>query len=358
MNEFDPTRRLKKPNRWLLVVYNNVNEAAATLIGMFCGVPPKIRTFLSAESLISVLLLGVAVCVFLVVQWSVKHASCFASREASWTIPTTAARTCPPLPYESVLEHNISGLSPGRVCLTSLTDVSLSNKGSLSHNAIRCRDFDSVGRVVGENHDQYAARHGYKYTLSDAVDISRPPAWSKIKAVQSRLDSGECDWVMWLDADVVFMNSTIRVESLIDARADLITTPDRSFGVSSGVWLIRNSAWSHQFLQDWWNMHRYVRSKGLSLSGDNKAFGVLVHDHLEKVEGSSENIRVTPGRCAMNSNGLFLNEDGIDAGTRRSDWKGSTDFYHSGDFIAHAAGVNDKLLAIQQLIDVDTSGGR
>ena len=78
----------------------------------------------------------------------------------------------------------------------------------------------------------------------------------------------------------------------------------------------------------------------------------------DRVEGSSENIRVTPGRCAMNSNGLFLNEDGIDAGTRRSDWKGSTDFYHSGDFIAHAAEVNDKLLAIQQLIDVDTSGGR
>lgn len=208
-----------------------------------------------------------------------------------------------------------------------------------------------MGDLVAQNHALYAHRHGYRYTMIPRMlDRHRPPAWSKVLAVQDRLESGECEWVMWMDADVVIMNHSVLLEqSLLSADdRDLIVTPDASFGVSSGVWLIRRGEWSRQFLKRWWNLKHFVRSKGLSLSGDNKAFGYLVGQILED-DNEREHIHVIPERCAMNSNAVFLNENALNKKT--TEWMGSTTYFHPGDFIAHAAGVDQKELAIQLLVD-------
>jgi galactosyl transferase GMA12/MNN10 family len=307
------------------------------------------------------------------VQWTVKHASCFRGEtdRLNWTLPPTVPRLCsasvhqhpsPALDQHTTTYHNdnknhTSWILPHQICLTSLSDGASTRdvQAPLWQRLTRCRSFDAIGGLLHDNHVRYTNRHGYQYTYREkTIDPSRPTAWSKVRAVQNELltPNRNCEWVMWLDADAVIMNSTIPVESLLqlaDPDADLIVTPDRSFGVSSGVWLIKNSDWSKRFLEEWWNMRRFVRPKGLSLSGDNQAFGHLVNQTLQSPDdGERRRIRVIP-RCAMNSLGWFVNEN--DVGTEAMNIQGSMDKYHTGDFVAHAAGIDNKLLAVQYLVD-------
>jgi galactosyl transferase GMA12/MNN10 family len=171
----------------------------------------------------------------------------------------------------------------------------------------------------------------------------------------------------------VIMDSYRLVESLIphDATSsdiDLIVTTDRRFTANSGVWLMRNSAWSRQFLEDWWNSKSFVRPNGLSLSGDNDAFGHLIRERLglstvdvptalqlsTAIEATKSPIRFI-ARCNMNSFGVFVPKASSRSRTnatniQQEEWYLSDQWYHDGDFIAHASGVDQKAAAVQMLL--------
>lgn len=74
-------------------------------------------------------------------------------------------------------------------------------------------DNDLMRRIVA-NHEAYCKRHGYTMILANNVlDPSRPPAWSKIRAVQQQLP--KFDYVVYIDMDVVIMNPDVTIESFI-----------------------------------------------------------------------------------------------------------------------------------------------
>lgn len=58
------------------------------------------------------------------------------------------------------------------------------------------------------------------------LDVSRPPAWSKIPAIRNSLRN--YDWVFWLDSDTLIMNNKFKLENIIpnDVETDLIITID------------------------------------------------------------------------------------------------------------------------------------
>ena len=179
---------------------------------------------------------------------------------------------------------------------------------------------------------------------------------------------------------------------------DLIVTYDRRFTANSGVWLLKNTNWSHTFLDDWWNSKQFVRPKGFSLSGDNDAFGTLINQHIQHdkqkaitnyYKNNNNNIhrnnqstlleeqyfdmtnliqsgpiRMIP-RCIMNSFGVFVPTTSITKFFRTSkgtatttaeknhtndEWYMSDKFYHDGDFIAHASGIDKKEDGIKLLL--------
>ena len=287
--------------------------------------------------------------------WLFHHAQCY-QREAgiSWreapihNIP----RPCPLPDYE--LLSAASSRQSVNICMTTLTDK---QSPSWYQRMIRCRDFDALEQISFPNQQRYAKKHGYVWNdSSHLVDPSRPPAWSKLLAVQALLQpNSHCDWVLWLDADVVIMNSNIRLENLVPADPDimLIATYDRKFTANSGVWLLRNSDWSRQFLHDWWNLKAWVRRPGLSLSGDNAAFGHLVDQVL-----LNEPRRIQlPARCNLNSFGVFLtpqqDQEIVMGGMSvlsKQDWYFSDKFYHKGDFIVHASGIDKKTQVLEMLL--------
>ena len=98
------------------------------------------------------------------------------------------------------------------------------------------------------NKVDYTKRHGYElFVETKSLDGSRPHAWSKIKAVSKYLETGRFDWVMWMDCDSFFMNVNLRLEHVLDSAYDLIISEDGAM-LNSGVFFIRNTAWSRAFL--------------------------------------------------------------------------------------------------------------
>ncbi|XP_020248964.1 probable alpha-1,6-mannosyltransferase MNN10 isoform X2 [Asparagus officinalis] len=136
--------------------------------------------------------------------------------------------------------------------------------------------------LVEGNKRSYAERMGYDFLdARSLVDRSRPPNWSKILAVRHYLD--RYDWVFWNDADTLVTNSNISLESILKAAIghldlhashDLVVTEDTN-GINSGVFFIRRSNWSKDFLDKWWNQTSFIQF-GSTKSGDNAAMKHLV----------------------------------------------------------------------------------
>jgi mannan polymerase II complex MNN10 subunit len=172
----------------------------------------------------------------------------------------------------------------GKICMASLTDAKL---GSPLQRIVRWLNSDSLLEMTWPNKQAYADKHGYSFfDESDNLDKLRPPSWSKIKAAQRLLHEEDCDWVFWLDADTVIINSEKTVQAFLPSNPDkdLILTRQKGGNYNAGAWLIRNSAWSKQFLQHWWDMKESVQPTGLRTSGDNAALKAYLLDQMDPAE--------------------------------------------------------------------------
>ena len=258
---------------------------------------------------------------------------------------TYLERSCPAPQYDVLSPEE---QDETRICLTTLTD---SKSSSLYQRVMRWRNFDAVLELSWDNKLKYAQKHGYSlYDASHLLDTSRPPAWSKIKAVQHQLESGDCDWVMWTDADTVIMNSDKKVEHFLPSDEDinLLVGSDNGGGYNSGVFLFKNTDWSRQFLQKWWDMKAYVNPTGISLSGDNHAMKDLLRDLPE----FDKNV-ASPPRCNLNSFAKFYPvSESLQAAENmeEKDWYMSESYYHKSDLIAHCAGIDNKDNCIRLLL--------
>lgn len=228
----------------------------------------------------------------------------------------------------------IGSTSELRIALITLSDVR-KPQGSSSPG----RDFGGVLQATWANKDSYASRHNYSYIdASLLLDANRPPSWSKILAVRHYLK--DYDWILWIDADTLITNPSIRIESLLprDRELDLIITKDQT-GYNAGMWLLRNSAWSLKFLDRWWAMDSFIRRRpGDTKSGDNDALKHLL-GKMSRGE-SRAHVGVVP-QCCFNSY-LWV-------GSVRNRWRYlwnprsfQLGLYQQGDFILHLAGIRNK----------------
>eukprot|EP00262_Sarcandra_glabra_P003408 TRINITY_DN14088_c0_g1_i2.p1 TRINITY_DN14088_c0_g1~~TRINITY_DN14088_c0_g1_i2.p1 ORF type:complete len:333 (+),score=25.10 TRINITY_DN14088_c0_g1_i2:41-1000(+) len=167
------------------------------------------------------------------------------------------------------------------------------------------RSFKGLMDTVKLNKIEYAEKKGYDFIdASDLVDKRRPASWSKIIAVRSHLQ--KYDWVFWNDADTLVTNSNISLESILRSvigdddfqnSPDLILTEDVT-GVNAGIFFVRRSKWSVDFLNMWWNQTAFVRFGG-SKSGDNDALKYLVNT-MPAAE-KQRHVRIPPMQCLFNS---------------------------------------------------------
>ena len=240
-----------------------------------------------------------------------------------------------------------------RICVTTLTD---SAKADPIQRLVRWRNFDSLLDMTWSNKQNYCDKYGYiLFNESMTLDTSRPPSWSKIRAVRRLLTEENCDWVFWMDADTVFMNSHKRIEDFLplpDSGVDLLLTIQKHNSWNAGAWLIRNTPWSIEFLDTWWNKKEFVQPKGLSESGDNSA---LV-DYLNSMDKAyfHEHIRVPP-RCLFNAVAKFVTAEereflSVPENLKALPFYMGNDRYHKTDLVAHVAGVDNKITTTALLL--------
>eukprot|EP00527_Entomoneis_sp_CCMP2396_P006523 CAMPEP_0198141074 /NCGR_PEP_ID=MMETSP1443-20131203/4145_1 /TAXON_ID=186043 /ORGANISM="Entomoneis sp., Strain CCMP2396" /LENGTH=346 /DNA_ID=CAMNT_0043803697 /DNA_START=90 /DNA_END=1130 /DNA_ORIENTATION=+ len=316
-NKHDSYYPLKrKPSRTFLYIRNRVNTSNITV------------TMLSA--VLSILLFH-------------RVFSLYMSHRRWINAPITyMERPCQKPQYETLQSD------AGRICITTLTD---SKSSSLFQRFIRWRNFDGILELTWQNKIDYARKHGYQlFDGSDLIDTTRPPAWSKILAVAQLMDEDKCDWIMWTDADTVVMNSDQKIENFLpsDPSKHLLVGSDNGGGYNSGVFLLRNTEWSRQFLSDWWDMRSFVRPPGMALSGDNNAMKALLRD----MPDFQEHV-LSPTRCTFNSFAKFLTfsqQLTVMENLKEQPWYASQDYYHKGDFLAHTPGYDNKANCLHLLL--------
>jgi hypothetical protein len=121
--------------------------------------------------------------------------------------------------------------------------------------------YERLGPMALVNRRQYCERHGYAFLDSVPELGGRPACWAKIPAILRAFR--EHEWVLWADSDTLIFEPSRSLDELCDSRFDLLVqSHDEHFRrlgiarevglarmpINTGVFLLRRSAWSIEFL--------------------------------------------------------------------------------------------------------------
>jgi hypothetical protein len=155
-------------------------------------------------------------------------------------------------------------------------------------NHIRWDDYGKCdyGDFASLNHHEYANKHGYSYIkkiVSNEDYQNWHPTWIKIDVIKTYLEI--FDYVVWIDADAVFVNQEIKIEDLIDSNIDLVIPKLEIDRVSGNVWtststgfmIWKNSDWSFNILNELWNNPKEFRFEYFH---EQSRLDDLIHEQL------------------------------------------------------------------------------
>jgi hypothetical protein len=104
-----------------------------------------------------------------------------------------------------------------------------------------------------QNKINYCSKHNYTFIDDESIyDASKPIPFSKLLLLKKYLK--DFDYLVWIDADILIMNSNITIESFIERYKtyDQITGSDWKMQ-NTGVWIVKNTDFSYDFLQAVWD---------------------------------------------------------------------------------------------------------
>ena len=105
--------------------------------------------------------------------------------------------------------------------------------------------------AIMENHRRYAQLYGYDYKSYESKhsrSLHEAATWSKPLWILDGLE--HYDWIFWVDADSIFMNTEINpIGSHIEnSEVDIVFSNDKVW-MNAGQLLVRSSTWSKKFLR-------------------------------------------------------------------------------------------------------------
>jgi len=135
----------------------------------------------------------------------------------------------------------------------------------------------SYGKFSEEINKKYCEEKGYIYHVEKDTDKikeyieDRAHTWAKPRLILEVMKKYDCDYVLFLDMDAIVSDSSIRIEEFIDDDFDLMATEDYSSHskMNAGVLLFKNSEWSRNFMNDWWEAGNYLRGTDCPALGAN-----------------------------------------------------------------------------------------
>lgn len=128
--------------------------------------------------------------------------------------------------------------------------------------------------------EKYCTEKQYQYFIEtdDNKILSelkgRAHTWYKPKLILEVLEKKNPDYVLFLDADAIVCNNSYRIKDFIIEGYDCIVTQDYGPSImNAGVLLFKNTEWTKEFLNKWWNISD-------TLTGPNNEKAGYYHDAL------------------------------------------------------------------------------
>lgn len=201
--------------------------------------------------------------------------------------------------------------------------------------------FDKTPRTLAHyNHEAYARKNGYTY-IFDKAPTQRSGFFSKIEKILKFLD--HFDYVFWIDDDAFFMQMNKKLEDFIKEapNADLIfcESPVNPSGgwtyFSSGNFFIKNT----ETVKKYFKKVMDVNLKTAEKHWDPEKHGMFTHGDQDAM------MHILKSKPALYKEGTFF----IRLPFERFNSRPYHFKKHANDqFIVHFAGVDDKLLAIDE----------
>jgi hypothetical protein len=120
-------------------------------------------------------------------------------------------------------------------------------------------NYAEMGSICLKSMERYAKKFNIKIELMNNFKSDRPPAWNKIKIVRKLLN--KYDFVLWIDSDALFVRFDEDIRREIESGKDFYLVKHHlksREAPNTGLFLIRNTAWSRSFLDKVWNSEKYI----------------------------------------------------------------------------------------------------
>jgi mannan polymerase II complex MNN10 subunit len=192
-------------------------------------------------------------------------------------------------------------------------------------------NYSDLAKMSIKNKIEYANKHNYDFIyFDDVIDKTRPPQWSKVKAVETILK--DYDWVWWIDIDALIMEFDIMLESLIDDDYDMIFTSNKYSYLSSGSCFFKNTHISFDFLKDCYDLKLECL----------KDVNVNVFDHEQQsmrqlilnVDKYKSKSKLIDERCCNS----FCVTENAQVLSVYPYWNSDSNIYQKGDFVIQFCG--------------------
>lgn len=166
---------------------------------------------------------------------------------------------------------------------------------------------NTYARVSEHNVKRYCDRHGYAYHVYRGIPAELDPAingtWVKSWLLKNHFADHE--WVIWVDADVLFRNQSMKLESILEGR-DLLFAKDLcAWPINAGIMGFRNTPENLELLGRIWQRMVDVNDKSTVYSDQ----GDQHHTILELYESNIINEKHITSSLTINTPPPLSNAD-------------------------------------------------
>lgn len=190
------------------------------------------------------------------------------------------------LNFEKVLVQQVNGALMDGKPLMQLPNYPAVSNDAVSHFNPEARialvtlythHINSYARVSEHNVKRYCDRHGYAYHVYRGIPAELDPningTWVKSWLLKNNIANH--DWVIWVDADVLFKNQTQKLEPILEGR-DLLFAKDLcAWPFNAGIMGFRNTPDNVALIDKIWQRMVEVKDKSTIYSDQGDQFHTI-----------------------------------------------------------------------------------
>lgn len=167
--------------------------------------------------------------------------------------------------------------TPAYPALSSEPKSSFNPQARIALVTLYTHHIADYARISEHNVKRYCDRHGYAYhvyrAIPEQLDSNISGSWVKSWLLARHL--ADHDWVIWIDADILFTNPSKKLEPLL-ANRDLLFAKDiGGWELNSGVMAFRNTAENAALLEQIWQCVNRVDDKSSVYSSQGDQFHTI-----------------------------------------------------------------------------------